>query len=649
MANQARKIVLTPVLLILLGSTVYATLLPNVQATEEITQQKALIVLHDVVDLNTNMYTVNLNKESNSTILGLSKEEVNFNLTSSQGSLRARCSFVNNKLHQIYLSDYTGAFSLNQPATATLDMTKEFLEKYQNYTNNSFYRVLSSIIDGVDLSENITKTEGNIRFEVSVLGNGAYQNLIWTYVDENGVPAIAKNMVLSYDRGILRSFMDNWQLYTIDGATKLSSEEAVSIAITATKNLSYTAYDAPNHTVMVSNFKVVSVGNATLSYLNYNEDSARGNDPFTLYPSWYVPLGFDKVYPGSVTGAIVRIWADTGEVSTIEPMVYGGAPSPNETEVTEMINQGSGMMILLITATIGSVVGIYLFGTRVSFLSHKRSLKIISSKMSIALLCMLTLSSLLVVAAPNVNAAKNAEIYASQYGQTFDDMRYAGVVVGYIENYFQAAGYENVTNNYGYLTTKDIMHTNINYDQTHYTGITVFHYGHMNGASHLYDSNGQDISYSDIDTWVTTTDKHFFVWLWACNPAIIHNQYMPVAWAQRDLLQEDGYHNPAYIPDCFIGFYGASPSIYYGSFKDTTCQAFRYIERVYDYALNQGYTVHNALDQASQDIDTFHLPYDQSLLHLGFQTWWPGGMGQPQGWYWGWMRVYGNSGIVLRW
>ncbi len=139
MANQARKIVLTPVLLILLGSTVYATLLPNVQATEEITQQKALIVLHDVVDLNTNMYTVNLNKESNSTILGLSKEEVNFNLTSSQGSLRARCSFVNNKLHQIYLSDYTGAFSLNQPATATLDMTKEFLEKYQNYTNNSFY------------------------------------------------------------------------------------------------------------------------------------------------------------------------------------------------------------------------------------------------------------------------------------------------------------------------------------------------------------------------------------------------------------------------------------------------------------------------------------------------------------------------------
>jgi hypothetical protein len=356
MIKQTRKILSTTILLILLSSIAYATLTPNAHAAEITTQEKSLALLDSLVGLNVSAYTVALNTQLDNQFLSLPQKEADLSLTSSQGSLRARCSFVNNTLRQIYISDYSGTISLKQPIKNTLEMAQSFLDRYRQYTSDSFYSELKSTIDAIDVSKNTTKTEGNIKLEVSVF-NEKHVNFIWTYISKEGILAPSKNVVLSYDQGFLKSFLDNWHRYRIAGEPKISSEEAVAIALKATDEFSYKV-DVDDDTQTVSEFKIVAIGNTTLYYLNYmDQSSARDADPFTLYPSWYVPLGFDKFYPGGVTGVTLRIWADTAEVSSMDPMISGGtSPSSNKNSVYEAPNQNSS--ILLTSVGIAIVVGV---------------------------------------------------------------------------------------------------------------------------------------------------------------------------------------------------------------------------------------------------------------------------------------------------
>lgn len=136
--------------------------------------------------------------------------------------------------------------------------------------------------------------------------------------------ATPKSVRLSFLNGRLQTFLNNWPLYRIGGEPKISKEEAIDIALNASKNYSYKIKNESGILEDVSGFKIASVGEPALYYLNYEvEDSPRGGDSFTLFPEWYVPLGFDKYYLGGVTGMTVRIWADTGEVSR---MGYMGGP-----------------------------------------------------------------------------------------------------------------------------------------------------------------------------------------------------------------------------------------------------------------------------------------------------------------------------------
>ena len=65
-----------------------------------------------------------------------------------------------------------------------------------------------------------------------------------------------------------------------------------------------------------------SLGNAKLIYINSIEQQfARGGDQNRMYLAWHVHLGFDKFYPGDVSGLTVILWADTGEVCSIDRVI----------------------------------------------------------------------------------------------------------------------------------------------------------------------------------------------------------------------------------------------------------------------------------------------------------------------------------------
>jgi len=323
MVKQFRRklLFITVFLLILLSYGAYASPIPSVRAAEPSIQDKAMAILNDVIGLNTEEYVVTIKLKPDKEYLGLPQKDVRATLSSAQSHIMVSYYFVNNNLRQIYIS--YSEFPVEYPAAdTTVELAKGFLERYQNYTGDSFYGELASMLDNIDVTNNITKSAGNIKLEV-LNSDQIIVDYVWTYTDENGIIAKSKNVILSYDRGQLKVFLNNWPLYTVVGTPEISGEEATAIAIEASKNYSYEV-STDNGTLTVTGFEIApeSLGHEVLSYLNFpNQSLARGGDPFTLYPSWYVPLGFVKSYPGGVTGMTVTIWADTGEVSTLGPMV----------------------------------------------------------------------------------------------------------------------------------------------------------------------------------------------------------------------------------------------------------------------------------------------------------------------------------------
>ena len=143
--NSKRRTLVTVLLMTLLVSFAYATLTPIVSATEPTTEGKTINVLNDVVGISTQAYAPYLSSQTDNSYLSLPQKEVDITLVSNQGSVRARCSFVNSMLRQVYLSDYKGELAVKQPVIATADMAKGFLQRYQNHANCSALTPLPSI------------------------------------------------------------------------------------------------------------------------------------------------------------------------------------------------------------------------------------------------------------------------------------------------------------------------------------------------------------------------------------------------------------------------------------------------------------------------------------------------------------------------
>src|ERR1035437_9049520 len=224
-------------LLILLISIAYMSISPAVHASVITNQQKATDILANVVGFNMNSYTQNLVSEidnslqpiplppttlsSTSTaavqVSSLLRDDVTFNLTSTQSNLRARCTFVNGRLNQISIHNEVGSPSVNQPTTNLVTMTQGFLQRYQSFTGNSLYGSLSSMLNNINLQTNQTVKSENAILQATVFGNQTENDFVWTYVDNNGNPAPMKDIVLSYRNGFLESFLDNSQLYQTNG------------------------------------------------------------------------------------------------------------------------------------------------------------------------------------------------------------------------------------------------------------------------------------------------------------------------------------------------------------------------------------------------------------------------------------------------
>jgi hypothetical protein len=605
-------------------------------------------------------------------------EIVTYNMTSNQGSLKASISFRNGSLTQIYLSDYVGSPSLNQSEVGTLDMAMGFMQRYTTYTGNQLYESLSSMLNGITGNENETELTANARLQVAVFGGE--QDLTWTYTDSNGVPALAKDVILTFNNGRLESFDDNWQLYQVSSAPNLSSQDAIAIATQAAQNYSYTVSTINGANVTVSGFKVASIGNVTLNYINYYEQtpeiSVRGGNPFVLYPSWNVELGFDKVYPGSITGAIVKIWADTGTVSSFSPMTFPNqAPAPNDTTAQVNTNQASIPAIILPIAIVLPIISlitlssaaVYLQSSGTKINRSKRIWRInFSAKKIVALsLCAIAIGAVVVLPTGRASSQtseiyiqKEPSGYSGNYYSSIDstDEYYADAAANYMNTLYTGDGV--VTNEYYGFSNSEVISNIIN-DETNYATVWVFAYG--NGyIPAFYDSDNPPNSiysfpaYGSPNIYSETAGytAHHFIWQWTCTLA--DNTNFAEAWTNYGITSTDGFNNPDYSGYAYIGFQGEAPFVgaETQAYELYTPSLYMWIEWVYYYAAC-GYDLHDALNRAS--ITYFDASYLDGPLPYGslygMNTWWPGFSNPNQypvaGWYAGGMMVYGDSTIHI--
>ncbi|MCW4024282.1 MAG: hypothetical protein NWF01_04510 [Candidatus Bathyarchaeota archaeon] len=618
------KLTVPTLTIIFLFGTLLASF-PLTQAQVPV-QEKSLNIIDNIVGFDLANSSLK-SSQQNSLYMTLPTKETDTIFSGKDCSMRISCSFVGDKLQRIFVSNVSGTPSLGYLADNYVTDAKGFMERYQNYTNEPVYDTLKSMLESISANQNITKTTTNAQLEITYTGQ-SQADFVWTYIDSEGIEAPVKNIALSYRDGVLKAFLDNWQLYTIAGSPVVSSQEAEAMALGAVESYSLEVANTEMGNITVSDFKVASVGNLSLCYLNYHKEStARGGDPFTLYPSWFIPIGFDRVYPGGVTGVYVRIWADSGEVSSVSPMI-GGIQETSGASVEKASFQVCEPALLLVICVSFSaiIIGLIFAGNRHRFIvanvRHK-SLKLFTLFFSVCLICSFSVFASQVQAIPDVDV--KSVIYGSLSGQfvneTVDEITAMQQLANAVTNYFYFAGYD-ATNAFGAQTNGDTILSNTYNFARGYDYVAVFYHGHMHGE-HSYWCPVCNVTWSDIASRTTWTN--FFVWSWSCMSAQQwgswpDNYGLPYAWTKDLEMSNDGYSYPS-GNHCYIGFEYASPALSSQSFEDNPGLAMDFIINFYNYALVGGYSINDALDQAAQT--TFgSLNYLESPLPE-YETWWP--------------------------
>jgi len=693
---------MTVFLMILLFSSVYSFLVPVVLAAETTLQEKTVSIMGSVVGLNLAEYEITAQEYPPDSYLNVvPQENVRCRLESDVSKVDALCTFANGNLRMIHVLERTGSPRMTKSAANELEMAKVFLSNYEGYSRNSFYGKLNSMLDDVTVDKNSVATSGNVKLEITTTENATTFRWIYTF---NGVDAVSKCVVLGYEKGFLKYFIDNWNIYNIGSTSiNLSEEKAIELAMENAKTYSWRV-GADNETYEVIKFNLADVAVAQLVFCSslHANKLQRNQDLLTLYPMWRIGIALDKFYPGNVYGIYVDIWADTKEIrhikevfSTLDPpadkiaTLKESAVGPIDTQASSETQPNS----ILIPWVALSVFTAFMLGTAHIWLFKKKLPKQRSLKVSGVILCLLLASTMLVsVSTVSADPRRRATVWGSEsIGQagrkTQAEINQQRLTAQHISDYFKNDGYysSNYQGYQGSLKSQILSQIDTNeqnYDRvavvdfnhgvgrTDYTSPQEWHYMFEDHVGTLVD--GQQVPQNgvyDMDVYQKTgLRKTYFALINTCMSANISNlqrdQYgnlwdssqglvggvrargMPFAWTHGRRvgieMSSNGYLNPDGGAHCYIGFPYGSASL--SQQVDTDYPNIYYWMWVEDFlydALSFEMTVIEALDHASYE--NFEWGFGDTDLYKGFTAIWPPMPEAPNST----MAVYGNGYIRL--
>jgi hypothetical protein len=582
MTNESKHKLLTAVFLsALLICSVYAVLIPNVQASEMTIEQKGLAVLSNVVGLDTAKYVVNAKEYPPDSYLGvLPQENIRYKLEADGSTVDVLYTFANGNLRLIHVLETEGSPRMSKSSATAVEMAKDFLSNYQSYSKDSLYGELGSMLTDLEPNKDLAVTSGYVKLEATTSGDSA--TFRWTY-QHNGIEAPDKCVVLGYKNGFLEYFIDNWNLYQIGSTSvNVSENEAKAIGMDHARTFSWKGGSGDN-AFEVKNFNVTqAMVWQTVFWSSVCADTPRNKDLLMLYPVRHVWVSLDKFYPGNVYGIEVYVWADTGEIchiqerfSTLDPPTGQLAtiddivdkPSVDSASVAKAESNSSITWIAL-----PALVAVVL-GTAPFWLGRKKRL---SLKIGGILLCLLISSSTLLVPISTVNATSyygRATIWGSEstgaddrdppdsssWRKTGPEIEQQRATAQNITSSFSSNGYY-ASNYQGSGSIKAQILSNISYNEANYAHVAVVDFDHGVGGWNMSDIPANEFHYMfednvgtyhngqwhvndgvyDYQIYQETSNNTFFVLINTCLSARINETIYNPETKQYDINSSQG-------------------------------------------------------------------------------------------------------------
>ncbi|MCW4006613.1 MAG: hypothetical protein NWF04_08500 [Candidatus Bathyarchaeota archaeon] len=310
---------LTAFLLTLLIAFSTVSFSPFAYSADSSAPERVLAFLTDVVLLDVEEYDVevvvgpiteypeDLNK------LSLTHGLLSFSAENSLIEVLFR--FVNGTLTSCKMDVRKGMPIYSQPQPSSMnDLISGFLERYQSLTKDSSISDMHNMVKSLDLSENATKTSGNITLEVSLTSTSTGSSCTSFRWSNTYGGAVFSTLGIRYRDGDFYLFGDDRSYVQIGStAVNVSKEDAVDLALAKAADFSYT-FDNQE----IKNLKVFNDG-IKADLLTTPKDVA-----LVLFPYWKVELPLCELYPGFVSLVVVELWADSGEVFAVYPLGIGG-------------------------------------------------------------------------------------------------------------------------------------------------------------------------------------------------------------------------------------------------------------------------------------------------------------------------------------
>ena len=212
MKRLTKKLCL-PLILVVVLAVLFAYL-PTVHVTETSDADEVLVFLEEVVSLDVSKYYVTLLGASVTYpdwLGGLAQVTGKYTLESETSKIDVLFKFRNNTLSWCLVRILEGSpHYIDLPSANIRDLACGFLQRYQEYSGDSELEAMRSLLDVVDVTENSTKTVGNMKLIVSVTSFSS--SFDWRYTldgtDYGGVD-------VSFRNGHFYAFGDDRSYYQI--------------------------------------------------------------------------------------------------------------------------------------------------------------------------------------------------------------------------------------------------------------------------------------------------------------------------------------------------------------------------------------------------------------------------------------------------
>ncbi len=277
--------------------------------------EQAKTLINNVLQIDTSKYQITLKDDTvqhRTDLGGVIEEILQYSLVNNYSRIDLTVRFRNGHFSLIQINQLEGApnfpliYTQPQP-TDVFQACQGLLDRYKTAFKDSYMDQIDTLMASAN-SKSSGQTFGDAKLQFSAYDDYADALLMYSY---NGTDFQAKSIHLSYQNKILTEFSDDWFLFKV-GSTQvnISKDQAVLIAKNAAKSYSWTA-----NGMQVTNFQVLDNPVSAQFYPKPSD-----TDIFTLYPYWYVTLYLDKTYPNGVTQIAVGVWADSGQVSSIQAL-----------------------------------------------------------------------------------------------------------------------------------------------------------------------------------------------------------------------------------------------------------------------------------------------------------------------------------------